>query len=77
MNNTTSESPAPGPGQTPSPDLITKAEFARRVSLSVRSVEKLLAERRIPVIRLTHKMVRIPWTEAIEHLKRTYQINPK
>lgn len=67
----------PDPIPATAPDLISKAEFARRTCLSIRSVEKLLAERRIPAIRLSHKMVRIPWTEALDHLKRNYQINPR
>ena len=64
-----------GPVQIKEPDLITKAVFAQRTSLSIRTVEKLLAERRIPAIRMTRKMVRIPWAEALEHLRKNYQVN--
>lgn len=62
---------------TESPDLITKQVFAQRTSMSVRSVEKLLAERRIPHVRMTRKLVRIPWAEAVEHMRRNYTINAR
>lgn len=68
------QSPAAGLGLCKEPDLITKAVFAQRTSLSIRTVEKLLAERRIPAIRMTRKMVRIPWAEALEHLRQNYQV---
>jgi hypothetical protein len=59
------------------PDLITKKVFAERTSMSVRSVEKLLAEKRIPAIRMTRKIVRIPWKEALDHLRRNYTVNAR
>lgn len=62
---------------TETPDLITKQVFAQRTSMSVRSVEKLLAEQRIPAIRMTRKIVRIPWAEALDHLRRNYTINAR
>lgn len=62
---------------TEPPDLITKKVFAERTSMSVRSVEKLLQEKRIPAIRMTRKIVRIPWKEALDHLRRNYTINAR
>lgn len=59
------------------PELITKKVFAERTSMSVRSVEKLLQEKRIPAIRMTRKIVRIPWQEALDHLRRNYTINAR
>lgn len=77
MPDDTSQTPGSGQADHQEPDLITKREFANRTSLSIRSVEKLLHQQRIPVIRLSRKMVRIPWTEAMEHLRKTYQINAR
>ncbi len=59
------------------PNLITKKIFAERTCLSVRSVENLLAQGKIPFIRFTRKLVRIPWDEAMEHLRSQYTINPR
>ncbi len=73
--NQTNQAPTTDSGQPTEPDLITKAEFAKRTCMSVRSVEKLLAERRIPCIRMTRKLVRIPWAEARDHMRRNFQIN--
>lgn len=77
MPNDTSQTPGFGQRDNQEPDLITKVEFANRTSLSIRSVEKLLNEQRIPVIRLSRKMVRIPYAEAMEHLRKTYQVNAR
>ena len=62
---------------SPPPDLVTKIVFAQRLSISVRTVEKMLADQTIPYVRLGRKCLRIPWSEAMAHLRRNYTINAR
>ncbi len=60
-----------------SPIYDTKKTFAALIGVSVRSIEKMLAEQRIPAIRMSRKIVRIPRAEALDHLRRNYTINAR
>ena len=55
----------------------TKKTFAALIGVSVRSIEKMLAEQRLPAIRMSRKLVRIPRQEALDHLRRNYTINAR
>ncbi len=59
-----------------SPDLDTKTRFALRASISRRTVDNLIASRKIPYLRLSPRLLRIPWRDALDHLRRNYQVNP-
>jgi hypothetical protein len=41
--------------------LLTKDEVAKRLRLNRRGVEGLVAQRKIPVIRISHRCVRFDW----------------
>lgn len=62
---------------TESPIYDTKKTFAALIGVSVRSIEKMLAEQRIPAIRMSRKIVRIPRAEALDHLRRNYTVNAR
>jgi len=50
--------------------LLTKDELAKRLNLTRRGVECLVARRVIPVIRLSRRCVRFNWTRVKEALAR-------
>lgn len=51
-------------------DLLTKDELAKRLRLTRRGVECLLARRVIPVIRLSRRCVRFSWDAVQAALAR-------
>lgn len=52
------------------PEFVTYKEFAEKhVCMSERQVRKLAAEGVIPVIRLGHKLVRVPVQRALKQLE--------
>ena len=44
--------------------LLTKDELAKRLNLTRRGVEGLVAQRKIPVIRISHRCVRFDWQKV-------------
>ena len=60
----------------PEPDLDRKARFAQRASVSVRSVDNWIHDRRIPFLKVGGTVL-IPWREALDHLRRNYGINAR
>lgn len=62
---------------TEPPIYDTKKTFAALIGVSVRSIEKMLAEQRLPAIRMSRKIVRIPRQEALDHLRRNYTVNAR
>jgi excisionase family DNA binding protein len=52
-------------GAANSHDLLTKDELAKRLKLTRRGIECLVARRIIPVIRLSRRCVRFSW-EAVQ-----------
>jgi len=58
------------------PELDRKREFAKRVSVSVRSVDNWIHDRRIPYLKIG-RTVLIPWREALETLNRNYRLNAR
>lgn len=67
--------PVTGAGPAAEPELERKAHFARRISVSVRSVDNWIHDRRIPFLKVG-RTVLIPWREALEALNRNYRLNP-
>jgi excisionase family DNA binding protein len=68
--------PDTGPGRNSEPELDRKQQFAQRASVSVRSVDNWIRDRRIPFLRIG-RTVRIPWREALETLNRNYRLNAR
>ena len=68
--------PDAGPGRNTEPELDRIPRFSQRVSVSTRCVQNWLHDRRIPFLKVG-KTVLIPWREALEKLKRDYQINAR
>jgi excisionase family DNA binding protein len=56
------------------PDYETKAQVARRLNVSRRTIDNLMRQRRLPFIKLTSKIVRFPKTEVDAYLARNFQV---
>jgi len=69
-------SPGAGSVRNIEPELDRKREFAKRVSVSVRSVDNWIHDRRIPYLKIG-RTVLIPWREALETLNRNYRLNAR
>ncbi len=52
------------------PDLITKDQLAKILGLKRRGVECLVAKRKIPVIRISHRCVRFHPRKVMQALER-------
>jgi excisionase family DNA binding protein len=76
MNEKIEIVPTTGPGRNSEPELDRKRKFAQRASVSPRCVDNWLHDRRIPFLKVG-RTVLIPWREALEKLKRDYQINAR
>jgi excisionase family DNA binding protein len=50
--------------------LLTKDEVAKRLRLKRRGVEGLVAQRKIPVIRISHRCVRFDWQKVSAAIDR-------
>ena len=50
--------------------LLTKDEVAKRLRLKRRGVEGLVAQRKIPVIRISHRRVRFDWQKVSAAIAR-------
>lgn len=57
------------------PDYETKSQVARRLSVSRRTIDNLMRQRRLPFIKITSKIVRFPKAEVDAYLTRQFQIN--
>lgn len=69
MNTTKTLHPtAPTPAAPIEPELLTKAEAAQLLGVSVRSVDNMMRQRRISFVKLTAKMVRFPRREILRHI---------
>ena len=53
--------------------LIDKKQLAERLNLKVRGVESLIKARRIPVLRITKKIVRFSWPR-VEAALAAYEV---
>lgn len=51
-------------------ELLTKSQLAERMHLTVRGVENLMKNGRIPVIRLSSRCVRFSWPKVEQHLEK-------
>jgi excisionase family DNA binding protein len=69
------ETPAAGSGQTEKPDYLSKQQLAARLGVSIRTIESLMAEKKLPYLRLTRKLVRFPAAEVDNYLARNLRVN--
>ena len=53
--------------------LIDKKQLAERLGIKVRGVESLVRARRIPVLRITNKIVRFSWP-SVEAALASYEV---
>jgi excisionase family DNA binding protein len=67
MSSERTESPA-------APNYETKSQVARRLNVSVRTVDNLMKRRRLPFIKLTSKIVRFPKADVDAFLARNFQV---
>lgn len=67
--------PAPGQGQNEAPEYLNKQQLATRLGVSIRTIETLMAERKLPYLRLTRKLVRFPVAEVDACLARNLRVN--
>jgi excisionase family DNA binding protein len=56
------------------PDYETKSQVARRLNVSVRTVDNLMKQRRLPFIKLTSKIVRFPKADVDAYLARNFRV---
>lgn len=70
---------APTDQHTPicSGEYLDKSQLARRLGISIRSVDNLVRSKRVPFVRLTGKLIRFPWSEVKQHLDRTCRVNAR
>jgi len=57
------------------PDYETKSQVARRLNVSLRTIDNLMRQRRLPFIKLTSKIVRFPKAEVDAFLARNFRVN--
>ncbi|NBV24658.1 MAG: DNA-binding protein [Proteobacteria bacterium] len=76
MNEDTNTTPATSPVQTPDA-YLTKQQLARRLNVSLRTVDNLVARRALPFVRLGGKLIRFPKVAVDEHIQRHLTINAR
>lgn len=66
------------PGNEPSlpPEYESKDQLARRLGVSRRTIDQLVAERRLPFVRLGRKILRFYKRDVDEHLARKNRVAP-
>ncbi len=69
------ENPAPGSAAQIEPELLTKAETAQLLGVSIRSVDNMIRQNRISYIKLTAKMVRFPRREILRHIRENLTVH--
>jgi len=57
------------------PRLLTKRQLAEQLGVGVRTVEEFMYTRRVPVIRLSQKLVRFDLAKVVSALER-FEIKP-
>jgi excisionase family DNA binding protein len=57
------------------PDYETKAQVARRLNVSKRTIDNLMRQRRLPFIKLTSRIVRFPKADVDAYLARNFRVS--
>lgn len=63
------EETAPSSAAQIEPELLTKAEAAQLLGVSIRSIDNMMRQHRISFVKLTAKMVRFPRREILQHIR--------
>ena len=66
-----------GPGLAGSPDYETKAQVARRLGVSERTIDNMMRLRRLPFVKLSNKIVRFPRSEVDDYIRRNLTIQAR
>ncbi len=66
-----------GSQDTPESEYLDKNQLAKRLKISIRTVDNMIAKGQLPFLRLSGKIIRFPWGEVLEHLNRHYRINAR
>lgn len=69
--------PLPGSDPQIEPELLTKAETAQLLGVSVRTIDNMMRERRISFVKLTPKMVRFPRREILRHVLENLTVHAR
>jgi excisionase family DNA binding protein len=69
------ENPATGSAAEIEPELLTKAEAAQLLGVSIRSIDNMMRQKRISYVKLTAKMVRFPRREILQHIREHLTIH--
>jgi len=69
------ENPAPCSAAQIEPELLTKSEAAQLLSVSSRTIDNMMRQRRISYVKLTRKMVRFPRREILQHIRERLTIH--
>jgi len=54
----------------PAPLFVSKREMARHLNVSVRTIDYMMAEKKIPYIKLRQRAVRFNLSKVMEHLDK-------
>lgn len=76
MNADTTPTPATSPALAPDA-YLTKQQLARRLNVSPRTVDNLIARRALPFVRLSGKLIRFPRAAVDEHIQRHFTVNAR
>lgn len=57
------------------PELLTKAQAAQLLGVSIRTIDNLMRQRRISFVKLTRKIVRFPRREILQNVRENLTIH--
>ena len=72
---TNAQNPAAASAAQIEPELLTKAETAKLLGVSIRSIDNLMRQRRISFVKLTSKIVRFPRREILLHIRERLTVH--
>lgn len=59
------------------PELLTKAEAAKLLGISARSIDNMMRQGRISFVKLTPKLVRFPRKEILQHIRESLTVHAR
>lgn len=66
--------PIPGSALQIEPELLTKAQAAQLLGVSLRSIDNMMRLQRISYVKLTPKMVRFPRQAILQHIRENLTV---
>jgi excisionase family DNA binding protein len=73
INNTNQS--APGMAAQVEPELLTKAETAQLLAVSIRTIDNMVRQQRIAYVKLTSKMIRFPRREILKNIRENLTVH--